>query len=97
MIQTVWSEMCLFQDEENIEESIIGFSTNFSLSASMFVLFLKAEISFCREAMGKILARGHSRVPVYTGSPHNIVGLLLVSYRFSPLSHQDCSQFVWVL
>jgi len=30
------------------------------------------------EAMGKILARGHSRVPVYTGSPHNIVGLLLV-------------------
>ncbi|CAN4099646.1 unnamed protein product [Withania somnifera] len=28
--------------------------------------------------MGKILARGHSRVPVYSGSPKNIIGLLLV-------------------
>lgn len=31
-----------------------------------------------REAMGKILARGHSRVPVYSGNPRNIIGLLLV-------------------
>ena len=31
-----------------------------------------------REAMGKILARGHSRVPVYSGNPKNIIGLLLV-------------------
>ncbi|KAF7818298.1 DUF21 domain-containing protein [Senna tora] len=30
------------------------------------------------EAMGKILARGHSRVPVFSGSPKNIIGLLLV-------------------
>ncbi|XP_048497259.1 DUF21 domain-containing protein At4g14240 isoform X2 [Beta vulgaris subsp. vulgaris] len=30
------------------------------------------------EAMGKILARGHSRVPVYSGNPRNIIGLLLV-------------------
>lgn len=28
--------------------------------------------------MGKILARGHSRVPVYSGTPKNIIGLLLV-------------------
>jgi len=28
--------------------------------------------------MGKILARGHSRVPVYSGNPRNIIGLLLV-------------------
>ena len=28
--------------------------------------------------MGKILARGHSRVPVYSGNPKNIIGLLLV-------------------
>ena len=28
--------------------------------------------------MGKILARGHSRVPVYAGNPKNIIGLLLV-------------------
>ncbi|KAK9672045.1 hypothetical protein RND81_12G072400 [Saponaria officinalis] len=30
------------------------------------------------EAMGKVLARGHSRVPVYSGNPKNIIGLLLV-------------------
>ncbi|RZR82063.1 hypothetical protein BHM03_00008406 [Ensete ventricosum] len=29
------------------------------------------------EAIGKILARGHSRVPVYSGNPKNIIGLLL--------------------
>lgn len=28
--------------------------------------------------MGKILARGHSRVPVYSGNPKNVIGLLLV-------------------
>ncbi|CAN4112736.1 unnamed protein product [Withania somnifera] len=28
--------------------------------------------------MGKVLARGHSRVPVYSGNPKNIIGLLLV-------------------
>lgn len=33
-----------------------------------------------REAMGKVLARGHSRVPVYSGNPKNIIGLLLVSF-----------------
>lgn len=31
--------------------------------------------------MGKILARGHSRVPVYTGNPRNIIGLLLVGEK----------------
>ncbi|XP_022967526.1 putative DUF21 domain-containing protein At1g03270 [Cucurbita maxima] len=30
------------------------------------------------EAIGKILARGHSRVPVYSENPKNIIGLLLV-------------------
>uniref|UniRef100_A0A7I4CNL2 CNNM transmembrane domain-containing protein n=1 Tax=Physcomitrium patens TaxID=3218 RepID=A0A7I4CNL2_PHYPA len=30
------------------------------------------------ETLGKIMARGHSRVPVYSGGPQNIVGLLLV-------------------
>lgn len=34
--------------------------------------------------MGKILARGHSRVPVYSGNPKNVIGLLLVSSEFSP-------------
>ncbi|XP_058738037.1 putative DUF21 domain-containing protein At1g03270 [Vicia villosa] len=30
------------------------------------------------EAIGKILERGHSRIPVYSGNPKNIIGLLLV-------------------
>jgi metal transporter CNNM len=34
--------------------------------------------NFYRETLGKILARGHSRVPVYDGNPRNIIGLLLV-------------------
>lgn len=30
------------------------------------------------EALGRILATGHSRVPVYSGNPKNIIGVLLV-------------------
>ncbi|KAG0612886.1 hypothetical protein M758_6G059900 [Ceratodon purpureus] len=30
------------------------------------------------EVLGKIMARGHSRVPVYEGSPRNLIGVLLV-------------------
>ena len=36
--------------------------------------------------MGKVLARGHSRVPVYSGSPKNIIGLLLVGWKFMLLT-----------
>ena len=35
--------------------------------------------------MGKILARGHSRVPVYSGNPKNVIGLLLVTVAYSYL------------
>lgn len=44
----------------------------------MFVGTTFTNIMLCREAIGKILARGHSRVPVYSGNPKNIIGLLLV-------------------
>ncbi|KAL8162684.1 hypothetical protein V2J09_014173 [Rumex salicifolius] len=43
---------------------------------STFSLDVNSKLDW--EAMGKILARGHSRVPVYTGNPKNIIGLLLV-------------------
>ncbi|XP_070033758.1 DUF21 domain-containing protein At4g14240-like isoform X2 [Nicotiana tomentosiformis] len=43
---------------------------------STFSLDVNSKLDW--EAMGKILARGHSRVPVYSGSPKNIIGLLLV-------------------
>jgi len=31
-----------------------------------------------REAMGQIIDRGHSRIPVYDENPKNLIGLLLV-------------------
>ncbi|RRT80564.1 hypothetical protein B296_00023562, partial [Ensete ventricosum] len=43
---------------------------------STFSLDVNSKLDW--EAIGKILARGHSRVPVYSGNPKNIVGLLLV-------------------
>ncbi|XP_010532709.1 PREDICTED: DUF21 domain-containing protein At4g14240-like [Tarenaya hassleriana] len=43
---------------------------------STFSLDVNSKLDW--EAMGKILARGHSRVPVYTGNPKNVIGLLLV-------------------
>jgi metal transporter CNNM len=29
--------------------------------------------------MGMIMTKGHSRVPIYSGNPSNIIGLILVS------------------
>ncbi|URE26823.1 DUF21 domain-containing protein [Musa troglodytarum] len=43
---------------------------------STFSLDVNSKLDW--EAIGKILARGHSRVPVYSGYPKNIIGLLLV-------------------
>ncbi|KAK4357352.1 hypothetical protein RND71_022962 [Anisodus tanguticus] len=43
---------------------------------STFSLDVNSKLDW--EAIGKILARGHSRVPVYSGHPKNIIGLLLV-------------------
>ena len=46
--------------------------------------------------MGRILATGHSRVPVYSGNPKNIIGLLLVClglvYGFSIYDLAVCSE-----
>ncbi|XP_022155611.1 putative DUF21 domain-containing protein At1g03270 [Momordica charantia] len=43
---------------------------------STFSLDVNSKLDW--EAIGKILARGHSRVPVYSGNSKNIIGLLLV-------------------
>ncbi|GAB2221412.1 hypothetical protein Droror1_Dr00012588 [Drosera rotundifolia] len=43
---------------------------------STFSLDVNSKLDW--EAMGKVLSRGHSRVPVYSGNPKNIIGLLLV-------------------
>ncbi|KNA06736.1 hypothetical protein SOVF_178280 [Spinacia oleracea] len=55
--------------EKTAEEAMTPIESTFSLDVN-------AKLDW--EAMGKILARGHSRVPVYTGNPRNVIGLLLV-------------------
>ncbi|XP_024979331.1 DUF21 domain-containing protein At4g14240-like isoform X2 [Cynara cardunculus var. scolymus] len=51
------------------EEAMTPIESTFSLDAN-------SKLDW--EAMGEILARGHSRVPVYSGNPRNVIGLLLV-------------------
>ncbi|XAR61227.1 hypothetical protein NMG60_11034868 [Bertholletia excelsa] len=55
--------------EKTAEEAMTPIESTFSLDVN-------SKLDW--EAIGKILARGHSRVPVYSGNPTNIIGLLLV-------------------
>ncbi|CAL5393032.1 unnamed protein product [Camellia sinensis] len=55
--------------EQTAEEAMTPIESTFSLDVN-------SKLDW--EAMGKVLARGHSRVPVYSGNPKNIIGLLLV-------------------
>ncbi|XP_024963349.1 DUF21 domain-containing protein At4g14240-like isoform X3 [Cynara cardunculus var. scolymus] len=55
--------------EKTAEEAMTPIESTFSLDVN-------SKLDW--EAMGKILARGHSRVPVYSGNPRNVIGLLLV-------------------
>ncbi|PON65780.1 hypothetical protein PanWU01x14_115230 [Parasponia andersonii] len=55
--------------EKTAEEAMTPIESTFSLDVT-------SKLDW--EAIGKILARGHSRVPVFSGSPKNIIGLLLV-------------------
>ncbi|XP_027097144.1 putative DUF21 domain-containing protein At1g03270 isoform X2 [Coffea eugenioides] len=55
--------------QETAEEAMTPIESTFSLDVN-------SKLDW--EAIGKILARGHSRVPVYAGNPKNIIGLLLV-------------------
>ncbi|GFP97847.1 putative duf21 domain-containing protein at1g03270 [Phtheirospermum japonicum] len=55
--------------EKTAEEAMTPIESTFSLDAN-------SKLDW--EAIGKILARGHSRIPVYSGNPKNIIGLLLV-------------------
>ncbi|CAL0325841.1 unnamed protein product [Lupinus luteus] len=55
--------------EKTAEEAMTPIESTFSLDVN-------SKLDW--EAMGKVLARGHSRVPVYSGTPKNIIGLLLV-------------------
>ncbi|KAK9067641.1 hypothetical protein SSX86_011752 [Deinandra increscens subsp. villosa] len=55
--------------EKTAEEAMTPIESTFSLDVN-------SKLDW--EAFGKILAKGHSRVPVYSGNPKHIIGLLLV-------------------
>ncbi|KAH9614582.1 hypothetical protein KSS87_019820 [Heliosperma pusillum] len=55
--------------EKTAEEAMTPIESTFSLDVN-------SKLDW--EALGKVLARGHSRVPVFSGNPRNIIGLLLV-------------------
>ncbi|KAI3948238.1 hypothetical protein MKX01_014837 [Papaver californicum] len=55
--------------EKTAEEAMTPIESTFSLDVN-------SKLNW--EEIGKILARGHSRVPVYSGNQKNIIGLLLV-------------------
>ncbi|CAI9264776.1 unnamed protein product [Lactuca saligna] len=55
--------------EKTVEQAMTPIESTFSLDVNS---------NLDLEAMKKILAKGHSRVPVYSGNPRNVIGLLLV-------------------
>ncbi|KAI7740081.1 hypothetical protein M8C21_001389, partial [Ambrosia artemisiifolia] len=58
--------------EKTAEEAMTPIESTFSLDVN-------SKLDW--EAFGKILAKGHSRVPVYSGNPKNIIGLLLLEQK----------------
>ncbi|KAK9086708.1 hypothetical protein Syun_029102 [Stephania yunnanensis] len=68
--------------EKTAEEAMTPIESTFSLDVN-------SKLDW--EAIGKILARGHSRVPVYSGNPRNIIGLLLVLLVGNQLLSNACS------
>ncbi|CAJ2633162.1 putative DUF21 domain-containing protein At1g03270 [Trifolium pratense] len=55
---------------------------------STFSLDVEAKLDW--EAIGKILERGHSRIPVYSGNPKNIIGILLVKNLLTLRAETEC-------
>lgn len=55
------------------------FSSEVMLTSSFLSLIILAHFYIIRHTMGLIMSKGHSRIPIYSGSPKNIVGLILVS------------------
>ncbi|EOX94823.1 CBS domain-containing protein with a domain of Uncharacterized protein function isoform 2, partial [Theobroma cacao] len=77
--------------EKTAEEAMTPIESTFSLDVN-------SKLDW--EAVGKILARGHSRIPVYAGNPKNIIGLLLVKSLLTvraetetPVSFDDGEKF----
>lgn len=75
------SESILTADETTILKSTLEFSQKKVmdiLTPAEHVFKLSIDATLNRETLLDILRRGHSRVPLYDGSPSNIVCLLLV-------------------
>lgn len=46
-----------------------------------YIFIIKTMILLCfRHTMRLVMSKGHSRIPIYSGSPKNIIGLVLVSH-----------------
>ncbi|KAG8389373.1 hypothetical protein BUALT_Bualt02G0222500 [Buddleja alternifolia] len=67
----------LTHDEATIISGALDLTEKYNFSASLLLREVKMSSSMM-EAIGRILARGHSRIPVYSENPKNIIGLLLV-------------------
>lgn len=73
--------------------------TFYLILISFFSIITIRLSSILRHTMGLVLSKGHSRIPVYSGSPKNIIGLILVSslgtkwycriYRIELITHID--------
>ncbi|KAI6672387.1 hypothetical protein NL676_000293 [Syzygium grande] len=55
--------------------------------SDVFCLDINSKLD--EETMGLIISKGHSRVPVYSGSPTNIIGLILVKNLIKCRSEDD--------
>ncbi|XP_024371622.1 DUF21 domain-containing protein At4g14240 [Physcomitrium patens] len=71
----------LTHDETTIIQGALDLTEKTALDSmtpieSTFSLDVHSKLDW--EALGKIIARGHSRVPVYDGNPRNLIGVLLV-------------------
>lgn len=66
--------------EKTAEEAMTPIESTFSLDVNSRLNW---------ETIGRILARGHSRIPVYSENPKNIVGLLLVKSLLTVRAETD--------
>ncbi|KAG6490607.1 hypothetical protein ZIOFF_051914 [Zingiber officinale] len=85
LTEKVYAELPFFKQEIKLMQDWLVFASEFEITErhggpSWLTAFQTSGFSrfTAWEAIGKILARGHSRVPVYSGNPKNIIGLLLV-------------------
>jgi metal transporter CNNM len=84
----------LSHDETTIIQGALDLTSKRALDAmtpleSTFALDLNSKLDW--ETIQRVLARGHSRVPIYDGDKRNLVGLLLVKTLLSVRAEDEVS------